>query len=77
MLLIAFFFIGCALGLHFQVTTQHAALLGFLSAWALIASLRAYGAYKNFAGQFAATVWRDYLAYNVAAALHQKPEHES
>jgi hypothetical protein len=75
-LLIAFFFIGYALGLHCQVTTRYGAVLAFLSAWALIAALRAYGAYKSFAGQFAATVWRDYLAHNNPVELHRKPEHE-
>src|SRR5262249_45315768 len=76
-LLVAFWFIGYALALHCQVTPRYGALLLFLSAWALIAAFRAYGAYKSFAGQFAATVWRDYLAYNVSVVLHQNPEHEN
>jgi len=70
-LLIAFCAIGLVLGLHFAVTARPAALLTFVSAWAFIACLRAYGAYKSFAGQFAATVWRDYLAYNVAGSAGQ------
>ncbi|MGB8113154.1 MAG: hypothetical protein WCF22_05255 [Candidatus Sulfotelmatobacter sp.] len=65
-LLVAFYTIGYAQGVHFAVTAGQGGLLAFLSAWAFIACLRAYGAYKSFAGQFAATVWRDYLAYNVA-----------
>ena len=76
-LLVAFWFIGYALGVHSQVTARYGALLAFFSAWALIAALRAHGAYKSFAGQFAATVWRDYLAYNVSASLHQRPEHDN
>jgi len=75
-LLIAFWFIGYALGLDCHVTARYGALLVFFAAWALIAALRAHGAYKTFAGQFAATVWRDYLAYNAPVASHQKPEHE-
>jgi len=74
-LAIAFCFIGYALGLHYQVSERYGALLVFLSAWSLIAALRAYGAYKTFAGQFAATVWRDYLAYSASVASHEKPEH--
>jgi len=70
-LLVALSTIGYALGLHFAVTARQGALLTFLSAWGLIACLRAYGAYKSFAGQFAATVWRDYLAYNVAGSTSQ------
>jgi hypothetical protein len=74
-LLIAFWFIGYAFGLHCQITTRYTALLVFLSAWAIVAALRALAAYKGFAEQFAATVWRDYLAYNASVALHQTAEH--
>lgn len=70
-LLIALSTVGYGLGLHFSVTTGQGALLTFLAAWSLIACLRAYGAYKSFAGQFAATVWRNYLAYNVAGSASQ------
>ena len=76
-LLLALDTIGYALGLHYTVTARQGALLTFLSAWAFIACVRAYGAYKSFAGQFAATVWRDYLAYNVAASIIQKPQPET
>lgn len=76
-LLIAFFSIGYALGIQYTVSVRQGGLLAFLSMWTIIACLRAYGAYKSFAGQFAVTVWRDYLAYNVAAAMHQKPEPEN
>jgi hypothetical protein len=76
-LALAFWFIGYALGVHYQVSARYGAILAFCSAWALIAAFRANGAYKSFAGQFAATVWRDYLAYNVATGLHQKPEREA
>ena len=74
-LAIAFCFIGYAIGLHYQVSERYGALLAFLSGWALITALRAYGAYKSFAGQFAATVWRDYLAYSASVISHEKPEH--
>jgi len=73
-LLVALYTIGYTLGLRVAPTIKQGVLLAFLSAWAFIACLRAYGAYKSFAGQFAATVWRDYLAYNVAASMNQKPE---
>ena len=67
-LLISFLSIGYALGVRYTATRGQSALLAFLAAWAFIASLRAYGAYNFFAGRFASTVWRDYLAYNVKAA---------
>jgi len=73
-LLIAFLAIGYALGVRHPATPRQGALLAFLAAWSIIACLRAYGAYKSFAGQFAGTVWRDYLAYNVAAAMQPKPD---
>lgn len=68
LLLISFLTIGYALGVRSTPTRGQSALLAFLAAWALIASLRAYGAYNFFAGRFASTVWRDYLVYNVKAA---------
>jgi hypothetical protein len=74
LLLVALCSIGCLVGLQFTVTVKQGALLAFLSAWAFIACLRAYGAYKSFAGQFAATVWRDYLAYNAAGSTSQQQE---
>lgn len=67
-LLISFLSIGYALGARSTTTRGQSALLAFLAAWAFIASLRAYGAYNFFAGRFASTVWRDYLAYNVKSA---------
>lgn len=70
--LIAFLLIGYACGLQCQLGQRYGILLLFLSAGAFIATLRAYGGYKSFAGLFAATVWRDYLAYNVAAALQKE-----
>lgn len=70
-LLTALYTTGYVLGLHFTVTARQAALLAFLCAWAFILCLRAYGAYKSFAGLFAATVWRDFLAYNVVSSIEQ------
>jgi hypothetical protein len=67
-LLVSFLTMGYALGVRYTVTRSQSALLTFLASWALIAALRAYGAYNFFAGRFASTVWRDYLAYNVNAA---------
>jgi hypothetical protein len=67
-LLISFLNIGYVLGVRDTATRGQSALLAFLAAWAFIASFRAYGAYNFFAGRFASTVWRDYLAYNVKAA---------
>lgn len=73
-LLIALLSIGYALGLHYEVSVRQGAVMAFLSAWAIVACFRAYGAYKFFAGRFAATVWRDYLAYNISLALDQRAE---
>jgi hypothetical protein len=67
-LLISFLAIGYVLGVRYTATRGQSALLAFIAACAFIASLRAYGAYNFFAGRFASTVWRDYLAYNVKAA---------
>jgi hypothetical protein len=67
-LLISFLTTGYALGVRYSTSRGQSALLAFLAAWALIAALRAFGAYNFFAGRFASTVWRDYLAYNVQAA---------
>jgi hypothetical protein len=67
-LLISFLAMGYVLGVRYTATRGQSALLAFLAAWAFIASLRAYGAYNFFAGRFASTVWRDYLAYNVTTA---------
>lgn len=70
-LLIAFYATGYVLGLHFTVTARQGALLVFVCAGVVIFCLRAYSAYKSFAGLFAATVWRDYLAYNVVVSIDQ------
>ena len=67
-LMILFLTMGYALGVRYSTSRGKSALLAFLAAWAFIAALRAYGAYNFFAGRFASTVWRDYLAYNVKAA---------
>jgi hypothetical protein len=75
-LLIALLGIGYGLGIRYTGTRSQSALLAFLAAWSLIACLRAYGAYKFFAGRFASTVWRDYLAYNVKAGSTPKPKVE-
>lgn len=75
-LLIALLGIGYGLGIRYPGTHGQSALLAFLAAWALIACLRAYGAYKFFAGRFASTVWRDYLAYNVKADSGPRPNAE-
>lgn len=75
-LLIAFLSVGYALGIHYSVSARQGAVLAFLSASAIVACFRAYGAYRIFAGQFAVTIWRDYLAYNVSLALNQKAESE-
>lgn len=72
-LLVAFLGIGYALGIRYAPTPRQGALLAFLAGWALIGCLRAYGAYKSFAGLFASTVWRDYLAYNVKPDGASKP----
>jgi len=74
--LLAFATIGYTLGLRYTPTPGQGALLAFLSISALIAAFRAFGAYKFFAKQFAISVWRDYVAYNVAASMHPKAESE-
>lgn len=77
LLLISFLTFGYALGVRYTATRGQSAVLAFLAAWAFIASFRAYGAYNFFAGRFASTVWRDYLAYNVkAAGGGSKPDEE-
>jgi hypothetical protein len=65
LLLIALFFIGYVLGLRWSVSPPQAGYLTFFAVLAFVGCLRAYLAYKFFAGRFASTVWRDYLAYNV------------
>jgi hypothetical protein len=72
-LLIAFLAIGYGLGVRYNITGSQSAILSFLAASSIVACLRAHGAYRSFAGQFAATVWRDYLAFSVTASLHVKP----
>ena len=64
-LLVALLAMGYLLGLSREAKPQNSALLAIFAAFALIASLRAFGAYEYFATRFASTVWRDYLAYNV------------
>jgi len=77
LLLISFLTFGYALGVRYTATRGQSAVLAFLAAWAFIASFRAYGAYNFFAGRFASTVWRDYLAYNVeVAGGGSKPDDE-
>ncbi len=75
-LLFAFLAIGYVLGFRSTVTRSQSTVLAFLSITGLIASLRLYGAYRFFAAQFASTVWRDYLAFNVAAAMRPKRDSE-
>jgi hypothetical protein len=62
--LIAFFTTGYVAGLNYVAVMSHGALLSFLAALAFLASLRTYDGYRYFAGRFASTVWRDFLAYN-------------
>jgi hypothetical protein len=76
-LLFAFLAIGYVLGLRYTVNGGQSTILAFLSVIGLIAYLRSYGAYRFFAGQFASTVWRDYLAFNVAATMRPKQESEA
>jgi hypothetical protein len=75
--LIAFLAIGFALGVRYNVTAGQSAILAFLAASSLLACLRAHGAYRSFAWQFAGTVWRDYVAFNAAASLRPKSESET
>jgi hypothetical protein len=72
--LCVFFAGGYMLGSRSLVTPRQSAELLSLSVISIVASFRSFGAYRFFAGQFAAAVWRDYLAYNVSLALNQKPE---
>jgi hypothetical protein len=76
LLLVACLAIGYALGVRYTATPRQSALLAFLAGWAMIACLRAYGAYKFFAGRFASTVWRDYLAYNAKPCGGSKSDAE-
>jgi hypothetical protein len=77
--LVSFFAIGYAAGLRYLVKMSHGAPLALLAGLALVASLRMYDGYKYFAGRFASTVWRDFLAYDVtnadaSAALNKAEE---
>jgi hypothetical protein len=72
-LLVVFLLLGYLAGAHSHVTILYAALLGFLSACALLACLRFRSAYDFFAARFASTVWRDYLAFNVTSAGSPQP----
>ena len=56
---------GYLLGKQYPVTATQSRTLGVLSAAALVASLRFFGAYKAFANHFAIGVWRDFLALSV------------
>jgi hypothetical protein len=75
-LLLIFLAAGYLLGFRYSMNPYCSMILVSVSLLSLIASLRSFGAYRFFAGQFAATVWRDYLAYNVSLALGQKAESE-
>jgi hypothetical protein len=72
-LLIVFLAVGYLAGSHSKVTWLHAAILAFLAACALLASLRFRSAYDFFAARFASTVWRDYLAFNVTSEGSHQP----
>jgi hypothetical protein len=75
-LLLVFLAAGYLLGFRYSVTPHASVILLSVSILSLIASLRSFGAYRFFAGQFAATVWRDYIAYNVSLDLGQKSQSE-
>jgi hypothetical protein len=66
-LAIMFLAAGYIAGVRYQVTWSNGTLLVFLAVCALLGSFRFKGAYDYFAGRFASTVWRDFLAYNVKA----------
>lgn len=55
--------IGYAAGMRYIMTPVYAGSQCLLAGLGLLASLRIYNAYKYFAGRFAITVWRDFLAY--------------
>ncbi len=76
-LAMGFLGIGYGLGIRYTVTRSQCALLSFLAASAFLACFRAYGASKFFAGRFAATVWRDSLAYNVRVNTDPKANAET
>jgi hypothetical protein len=63
-----FFTIGYAAGYQYQVTTLHAGVLALLAGMAFLASLHAHNQYRYFAGNFALTIWRDFLAYSAKIA---------
>jgi hypothetical protein len=75
-LLLVFLAAGYLLGFRYSVKPHAGMILLSVSILGLIASLRSLGAYRFFAGQFAVTVWRDYIAYNVSLDLSQKPQSE-
>jgi hypothetical protein len=66
--LLVFFTIGYAAGYQYKVSSSHAAELSLLAGLAFLASLHTLNAYRYFAGRFAVTIWRDFLAYNAKIA---------
>jgi hypothetical protein len=75
-LLIVFLAFGYLAGIPNHLTLRNSAILAFLALCACLACFRFKGAYNNFAGRFASTVWRDYLAYNVKPEGSHNPAGE-
>lgn len=72
-LIIMFLAVGYVAGVRCYVSWGKSGVLAFMVICALIACFRFKSAYENFAGLFASTVWRDYLAYNVQSGNCPKP----
>lgn len=75
-LLALFLAVGELAAVRSVVTAFHSAILVFLAACALLFCFRLKGAYDNFAGRFASTVWRDYLAFNATLEVARQPAAE-
>jgi hypothetical protein len=63
-----FFAIGFLGAYRYKIAVAQAGELCLLAGLALLASLHTNSAYRYFAGRFAASVWRDFVAYDATAS---------
>ncbi|HEY2495610.1 MAG TPA: hypothetical protein VGK24_00965 [Candidatus Angelobacter sp.] len=73
---IVFLTAGYLAGANSHLTSHISAILAFMAACSLLACYRLKGAYNYYAGRFASTVWRDYLAFNVTSAGSHEPSNQ-
>jgi hypothetical protein len=65
--LTTFFALGLIASFSYRIPSLHHPLLLLLAAGALLMVPRTYESYRSYAGCFASTVWRGFLAFNVKA----------